>query len=115
LDPAREAYKVAVAKFGAVFTQDARKRDTVNQASSIVELQRLVTDAQSQYSTKHGNSSVRKWLVRLSTRIAHYSGVLDVFVQHHPEYAALAWGAMKLLFLVGHSYLRLPDWNDPVF
>lgn len=29
---------------------------------------------------------------------------MDVLVQHHPEYVALAWGAMKLLFVVS-----LPD------
>ena len=26
---------------------------------------------------------------------------MDVLVQHHPEYVALAWGAMKLVFGVG--------------
>ena len=25
---------------------------------------------------------------------------MDVIVQHHPEYVALAWGAMKFLFKV---------------
>ena len=28
--------------------------------------------------------------------------VMDVLVQHHPEYVALAWGAMKLIFGVGN-------------
>ncbi|KAH8754146.1 hypothetical protein F5883DRAFT_431732 [Diaporthe sp. PMI_573] len=28
----------------------------------------------------------------------HYGSVLDVLVQHHPEYTSLIWGAMKILF-----------------
>ena len=31
-------------------------------------------------------------------RIHHYGKVMDVLVQQHPEYVALAWGAMKLVF-----------------
>ncbi len=106
LDPAREAFKIAAAKFGAVLSRDARKQDRVNQTSSILELQRLVADAQSKYTANHGNGRVRKWLVKLSTRITHYGAILDVLAQHHPEYVALAWGAMKFLFLVGHTPIR---------
>ncbi|KAF2267733.1 hypothetical protein CC78DRAFT_456466 [Lojkania enalia] len=29
----------------------------------------------------------------------HYSTIFDVIAQHHPEYVALAWGAMKFLFV----------------
>ena len=106
LDPAREAFKIAADKFGAVLSRDARKRDRVNQASSILELQRLVAEAQSKYTANHGSGRVRKWLVKLSTRITHYGAILDVLVQHHPEYVALVWGAMKFLFLVGHTPTR---------
>ena len=106
LDPAREAFNIAAGKFGLVLSRDARKRDRVNQASSILELQRLVADAQSKYTTDHGSGKVRKWLAKLSTRITHYGAILDVLVQHHPEYVALAWGAMKFLFLVGHTPIR---------
>lgn len=55
--------------------------------------------AQDKYSAKR-NSKAWKWLTQLSTRINHYGSVLDVMVQHHPEYAAFAWGAMKILFVV---------------
>ena len=30
----------------------------------------------------------------------YYGNIFDVFAQHHPEYVALAWGAMKFLFVV---------------
>jgi hypothetical protein len=42
----------------------------------------------------------RKWLEKLSCRIMYYGKVLDVLAQHHPEYVALAWGAMKLVLMV---------------
>lgn len=54
------------------------------------------------YESKRSNSSARKWLQKFSRRVTHYSNILDVFVQHHPEYVALVWGAMKFLFLVSH-------------
>jgi hypothetical protein len=29
----------------------------------------------------------------------YYANIFDVLAQHHPEYVALAWGAMKFLFV----------------
>jgi len=29
-----------------------------------------------------------------------YSGIMDMLSQQHPEYVALAWGAMKFLLVV---------------
>jgi hypothetical protein len=46
------------------------------------------------------NSKARKWLSILSSRVIHYGDIMNVLVQHHPEYVSLAWGAMKFLFLV---------------
>lgn len=51
------------------------------------------------YNAK-ATSKAWKWLTQLSSRINHYGSILDVMVQHHPEYAALVWGAMKVLFVV---------------
>jgi hypothetical protein len=49
------------------------------------------------------NSRVASWLHRLSRRIHYYGRVLDVMVQHHPEYVSFAWGMMKLLFMVSSA------------
>lgn len=46
-------------------------------------------------------STAKSWLYKFSRRIHYYSQVLDVMVQHHPEYVSLAWGTMKFLFIVG--------------
>lgn len=61
-----------------------------------------VTDAQASYNEKRDkeSSKARDSLLRFSEKVNFYSGVMDVLVQHHPEYTALAWGAMKFLFLV---------------
>ncbi|RPA98719.1 hypothetical protein L873DRAFT_1686296 [Choiromyces venosus 120613-1] len=42
----------------------------------------------------------RKWLGHFADRVTYYGNIMDVLVQHHPEYASLAWGAMKLLFVL---------------
>ncbi|KAF4540190.1 Nacht domain protein [Lasiodiplodia theobromae] len=42
-----------------------------------------------------------------STRIVYYSNILDVLVQHHPEYVSLAWGALKFVFVVTLNYKEL--------
>ncbi|KAK7999450.1 hypothetical protein PG990_012050 [Apiospora arundinis] len=52
-----------------------------------------------QYSEKRGSSKARLWLNQLSSKINYYGNILDVLVQHHPEYVSLAWGTFKFLFI----------------
>jgi hypothetical protein len=33
----------------------------------------------------------------------YYGKVFDTLAQHHPEYVALAWGAVKLVLMVSKS------------
>ncbi|KAK7977187.1 hypothetical protein PG988_004677 [Apiospora saccharicola] len=51
-----------------------------------------------QYNSSQSDYKAKYWLHSFAKKVTFYGGILDVFVQHHPEYAALAWGAMKLLF-----------------
>jgi len=62
----------------------------------------VVEDAKLEYSTKHGrmNEKARKWVNVLASRVTHYGAVLDTLAQHHPEYVALAWGAIKFILMV---------------
>lgn len=61
-------------------------------------------DAQNQYATaKGGTRKDDSWPARLPEQILHYSSVIDIFVQSHPEYAALAWGAIKFVVMVRSS------------
>ena len=45
-------------------------------------------------------------LERLSSRIMYYGKVMDTLAQHHPEYVALVWGAMKLILTVCRNPLE---------
>lgn len=60
----------------------------------------IVQEVQRQYGAKAEKKKVLKWLSRFSEKIMHYSGVLDMLSQHHPEYVALVWGSMKLVLMV---------------
>ena len=64
------------------------------------DVQSAVADAKARYDSGRQNNNVRMWLSKLQTRIGYYGNIMDVLVQHHPQYAALAWGAMKSLFVV---------------
>lgn len=74
--------------------------------ASIEDVKQVVAEALAKYDTRNESSKARKWLQRASETICHYGTILDVFVQHHPEYVSLVWGSMKLLFTV--SLILLP-------
>ena len=76
------------------------KLNKIQQLSSVTELEKLLLDIKDRYEQQHDNNKIGRWLSRLSSRICHYGRILDVLVQHHPEYVSLAWGAMKFLFIV---------------
>ncbi|KAL0253447.1 hypothetical protein SLS55_010426 [Diplodia seriata] len=38
-------------------------------------------------------------------RLMPYFKVVDIFVSSHPEYAALLWGAVRLMFVLGMNYV----------
>jgi hypothetical protein len=46
------------------------------------------------------HSETRAWLERCSSRVMYYGKIFDTLAQHHPEYVALAWGAVKLVLIV---------------
>ena len=97
----QEAFRNAVEKFSTVLTNDPGTAALVNQADEIQDLQTIVAEIQTRYQSKRANSTARKWLAKFSKRVTHYADILDVLVQHHPEYVSLVWGAMKFLFVVG--------------
>lgn len=66
---------------------------------------KVVNDAASMYELRKSNGNnlkvkASKILNMVATRVTYYGNVFDVLAQHHPEYVALAWGAMKFLFVV---------------
>jgi len=37
----------------------------------------------------------------------YYGKIMDTLAQHHPEYVALVWGAMKFVLIVGYALFKL--------
>jgi hypothetical protein len=66
---------------------------------TLSDVQEEVKKAQDKYGLRT-QGRVRKWLSRFSAGVLNYGQILDVLVQHHPEYVSLAWGTTKLLFVV---------------
>lgn len=65
-----------------------------------------VQQAKEKYSdASKDHSGTRAWLEKFSGRVMYYSKVFDALAQHHPEYVALAWGAVKLVLMVSHLCL----------
>lgn len=114
-DIASEAYQQAV-KF--IEKEFKSKQDAytliLSQCTSIEDVQSAVQKAKDRYeSSVAGRKDVLNSLHKVSARIIYYSKVLDVLAQHHPEYVALAWGAMKFVLIVSctialfvHLYVR---------
>lgn len=83
-------------------TKDGKKKDFICSFDTIDDLQQAVNKSMAKYDSHRKTSAAGTWLVCFSQKITFYGEVLDVFVQHHPEYVSLAWGAMKFLFTVSH-------------
>jgi hypothetical protein len=99
-------YQLATLHFGSKLTKDKRKVDFANQSTSLQDLEDTVKTARDNYVSSR-NAKVGKWLERFSSRLIHYGNIFDILSQHHPEYVALAWGAMKFLFVVSR-----PKWHS---
>ncbi|KAI0439622.1 hypothetical protein F4803DRAFT_30512 [Xylaria telfairii] len=93
-----DAFNDAKAKFCSQLSQDKRKADFLRSKQSLHEVQDIVTQSMAKYEGRNKDCKARKWFERFSKKLVFYGNVLDVFVQHHPEFVALAWGAMKLVF-----------------
>lgn len=100
-EPARTAFEHGVKIFGEKLTQDPEKKRFAQEllkSCTLNDVLDMVNDAKRRSEEKHKNSRVHSYLVSFSERLLHYGNVVDVLVSHHPEYVALAWGAMKFVF-----------------
>ena len=78
----------------------------LKQNHTIADVQEQVTKAQERYNLRSKDSKIRKWLSRFSSGVLYYGQILDVLVQHHPEYVSLAWGTTKSLFVVSPIFSK---------
>jgi len=94
-----DAFTEAKQIFEDTLCENEHDKEWITSRASVKDVIQVVADARDAYDAKH-NSKAWKWLAQFSSRVKYYSSILDVMVEHHPEYAALAWGTMKLLFVV---------------
>ncbi|KAL7768675.1 hypothetical protein ACKLNR_000059 [Fusarium oxysporum f. sp. zingiberi] len=96
---AQEAFKSVKKHFEQSNSLSGDEKALLGKKSSLQDVEKAVSDAFAKYEAKSEASKTRKWLQKASESICHYGQVLDVFVQHHPEYVSLAWGLMKVMFI----------------
>ncbi|KEZ40094.1 hypothetical protein SAPIO_CDS9108 [Scedosporium apiospermum] len=92
------------AKFGRDLTKDPRKIELAKKVTTIQDIQTLVNDVFAKYSDERKFPRTRKWMMRIISKIHHYGNIMDVMVQHHPEYVALGWGAMKMVLVSAQNH-----------
>jgi hypothetical protein len=103
LEPAREAFQEAVSIFRSTLTFDERKQSLASQATSLEDLQHTIIATRTKYDAQQKDHRASKWLTKFSYRVRYYGNIMDVLVQHHSEYASLAWGVMRMLFVVRNT------------
>jgi|SRR3569833_2170275 len=100
------AFRGAAERFSGHLSRDKQKVDFVSEKSTMQDVQDTVAESMLKYETQNKDSQAKVWLRSFSHRVRFYGDIMDIFVQHHPEYVSLAWGAMKFLFIVsGHSVM----------
>lgn len=102
-----EAYEEAKNIFVSELTTNERDKLWANRTLTIDDVKEEAAKASLKYYSSRSPTKARKWLLKFSERVAHYGAIMDVLVQHHPEYTSLAWGAMKFLFTVGPAHWKI--------
>ncbi|KAF7534382.1 hypothetical protein G7054_g6263 [Neopestalotiopsis clavispora] len=72
--------------------------------NNMEEVQAVLERCTKTYTERRNSSKVKLWLQKLSSKINYYGNIMDVLVQHHPEYVSLAWGTFKFLFVAVQNH-----------
>ncbi|KAG5659611.1 hypothetical protein KAF25_002170, partial [Fusarium avenaceum] len=101
---AQQAFQEGLNCFASNLTNDAEKVEFSKGFGSIQDIQILVRDSFIKYSDEKRFPKASKWLQRTISKVHHYGNIMDVLVQHHPEYVSLAWGAMKFVLVAAQNH-----------
>lgn len=77
----------------------------VNSVTSAHDIHVLIDESLEKHSAENKSSKAKDWLSHGRSKSHHYDNIMDVLIEHHSEYAALAWGAMKILLIAGVRHL----------
>ncbi|KAI8631672.1 hypothetical protein F5Y19DRAFT_401907 [Xylariaceae sp. FL1651] len=100
-EPAQAAFKEALGIFKENLTKDPAKKSLADEllvTFTLEDVLNAVLEAKKRSESSSRGSRLRECLSIFSQRLLYYSNIMDVLVQHHPEYVSLAWGAMKFIF-----------------
>ena len=92
-------YQNASKLFCGEMTKDKCTLALISRSNTVQDIETLVINAQKNFEQSR-NRKLKKWLGRVTRSLMYYGNIFDVLAQHHPEYVALAWGAMKFLLVV---------------
>ena len=98
---AQSSFNEGLNLFKTAYAEDPKalqQLDDLN-PTRLEDVEKAVLDAKARYENKK-RSKVGRHLLAFAKRVQYYGNIMDVLVQQHPEYVLLAWGAMKLLFMV---------------
>jgi hypothetical protein len=100
-DIAKAAYEAAVDQLKRKFVGDPEALDWIEGHKSLDEIRTEAKDVETRYTATGATGwGVLQHMRRISSFIVIYGQVLDTLSQHHPEYVALAWGALKFVLMV---------------
>jgi hypothetical protein len=99
------AYRDAVKLFSDQLTHDRDKIAFVGSKAHLRDIQNTVRSALERYEGRHARRATTAWLSKTASHIHFYGKIFDVISQHHPEYVALGWGALKffLTAVINHE------------
>ena len=93
----KNPFEQAIEQFHASLAP--KERSLFSKCNSADELLSTVEDLEIIKKSRESSRLVRR--VKLfNDSLGHYFAVIDILVQSHPEYAALAWGAVRLVLQV---------------
>lgn len=96
---AKDAFVRALHLAKASAKVDVPVGEWLDKQYTVLDVEQEVIRAKERYQAK-SNGRLRRWMAEFSSRVTYYGRILDMLVQHHPEYVSLVWGTTKMLFVV---------------
>lgn len=82
------------------------------QGSNIEELRKLAENCQkapAPGTEGQVRSRIKDGMQQFCKSTLHYAEVMDVLVEHHPEWVSLAWGTIKLFLMIPIEYQKIQE------
>ncbi|KAJ4865507.1 hypothetical protein T069G_02037 [Trichoderma breve] len=82
------------------------------QGSNIEELRKLAENCQAAPAPGmegHARSKIKDGMQQFCKTTLHYAEVMDVLIEHHPEWVSLAWGTIKLFLMIPIEYQKIQE------